>query len=305
MLGPEGAGAGSACGTGCRREGPDRAGVCGRPPRPQRFAASVRSAAALRASGPSRAAGSGPGWRLLVAGVVAALVWALFFSALITVRNRERGRHLAVDPAEVTAVARVAPGRLGGVAGHPRGGRPHPLAARGGISQGGTAPAAHRALCDHRTHPGTGAGHGFRTAVGGRLRGGLRRRPRTPMLRVCRWVRHRAVDVAAEAPWYRSPRCWPRCPRQWRPMPRWCARTQPMPCRWKLTDGRLVIWGDDTRQEFKAQVLSVLIPPQGPGLRREHARGPGDHSLTTPLTARQVFAARHAPDVLGAAPAGL
>jgi cell division protein FtsQ len=237
-----------------------RTALASRPSTPAAaVAASVRSAAALRAR--RRGRWIRAGLAVLVAGVVAALVWALFFSALIAVRTVNVAGTSRLTPAEVTAAAKV-----------PRGGSLALLDTRAVAARTRSLPAVESVKVERRllhtvrlvitertpvlvldTVSGRqlvdASGVAFAAASDADAAGlpvvrtALLTLPQSTLVSITAMLAALPASVRADAQVVRAD----------------SADAMSV----ELTDGRLVIWGDNTRQEFKAQVLSVLIHRKG------------------------------------------
>jgi cell division protein FtsQ len=222
-------------------------------------AASVRSAAAQRAR--RRGRWLRTGLAVLVAGVVAALVWAVFFSALIAVRTVQVVGTNRLSPAEVSAAAHV-----------PRGGSLALLDTRAVAARARTLPAVQSVRVERRLL------HTVRLVV----------TERTPVLVLDTVTGRQLVDAsgvafaaasdadAAGLPVVRTALLT--LPQSTLVSITAMLAALPAPVRAdarvvradsadamsvELTGNRLVIWGDDTRPAFKAQVLTVLLQRKG------------------------------------------
>jgi cell division protein FtsQ len=222
-------------------------------------AASVRSAAAQRAR--RRGRWLRAGLAVLVAGLVAALVWAVMFSGLVAVRTVKVVGTARLTPAEVTAAARV-----------PKGTSLALLDTRSVANRARALPAVASVKVERRLL------HTVRLVI----------RERTAVLVLDTVNGRQLVDAtgvafadasdadAAGLPVVRTAlmslpqatlvsitsmlAALPSAVRQDAAVVR-ADSADAMSV--ELANGTLVIWGDNTRQEFKARVLTVLLQRRG------------------------------------------
>jgi cell division protein FtsQ len=237
-----------------------RTAVASRPSTPAAVvAASVRAAAAQRAR--RRGRWLRAGLAVLVAGVVAALVWSVLFSGLIAVRTVKVVGTERLTPAEVVAAAQVPRGRSLAL-----------LDTRSVANRTRALPAVASVKVERRLL------HTVRLVI----------TERTPVLVLDTVNGRQLVDAtgrafadasdadAAGLPVVRTAlmtlppanlvaitsmlAALPPAVRQDAAVVR-ADSADAMSV--ELTNGRLVIWGDNTRQDFKARVLTVLMQRKG------------------------------------------
>jgi cell division protein FtsQ len=222
-------------------------------------AASVRSAAAQRAR--RRGRWLRAGLAVLVAGMVAAVVWAVLFSGLIAVRTVKVVGTSRLTPAEVAAAAKV-----------PRGTSLALLDTRSVANRARALPAVASIKVERRllhtvrlvvtertavlvldTVNGRqlvdGTGVAFADASDADAHG-------LPVVRTALMSLPQATLVSITSMLAALP---PAVRRDATVVRADSADAMSV----ELTDGRIVIWGDNTRQDFKARVLTVLMQRRG------------------------------------------
>jgi cell division protein FtsQ len=237
-----------------------RTALASRPSTPAAaVAASVRSAAALRAR--RRGRWLRAGLAVLVAGLVSAMVWSVLFSGLIAVRTVKVAGVSRLTPAEVAAAARV-----------PKGTSLALLDTRSVANRARALPAVASVRVERRLLHTVRLVVTERTAVlvldtvNGRqlvdatgvafadasdadaaglpvVRTALLSLPQATLVAITSMLAGLPPAVRADATVVRAD----------------SADAMSV----ELTNGRLVIWGDNTRQDFKARVLTVLMQRKG------------------------------------------